>query len=87
MVLRGQSQHLIPGSEPQSTHLSDKVEGNHVSRLSGNGVWCKLELIVGSYRDRHDGCGYGQALGKSRAYDGGEEHGGWCRKFVGLQIL
>jgi hypothetical protein len=55
-------------------YLADEVESDHVTGLSGDGVWCKLELVVGSYSDHHGrsrGC---QALGQSRKYDVGEEH-------------
>ncbi len=50
-------------------YLADKVESNHVTRLGDNGVWCKLEFVVGSYRDHHGGSRSSQALGQSREYD------------------
>jgi hypothetical protein len=50
-------------------YLADKVEGDHVTRLGDNGVWCKLEFVVGSYRDHHGGSRSSQALGQSREYD------------------
>lgn len=35
------------------TYLSDEVEGDHISGLSGDGVGSKLELVVRSNRDHH----------------------------------
>jgi hypothetical protein len=55
-------------------YLADEVESDHVTGLGGDGVWCELELVVGSYGDHHGGSGGCQALGQSREYDVGEEH-------------
>jgi hypothetical protein len=56
-------------------YLADEVESDHVTGLSDDGVWRKLELVVGSNRDHHGGSGGSQALGQGREYDVVEEHG------------
>lgn len=58
--------------EVRPTHLTDEIERYHISGLGGDGIWRKLEFVVGCYCDHHS-CGRcGQALGKSRVDDSGE---------------
>ena len=55
-------------------YLSDEVEGNHVSGLSGNRVGGELELVVRRNGDHHSGGGSSHSLGKPGSEDSGEKH-------------
>lgn len=56
------------------SYLSNKVEGNHISGLSGDRVGRELELVVRRNGDHHSGSGSGHGLGKPGSENSGEKH-------------
>ena len=72
VVLQGIS--AVMQDDSVDAYLGNEVESNHVSRLSGDRVGSKLELVVRRDSDHHSGGGSGHGLGKPGSEDSGEKH-------------